>query len=187
MFYTTMSLLQPTSILQCVNNDGELNMYKLFQLHHYNDETRKTKLQCFLDINKETLDHFVPEKVKHHCSAKGVLEYYDEETGTVKSLTPKQSVWYQCYVSSPSLTAKFYHRFRKKFRLLYKDCLAMVEDAEEEHWLPSRFGGRDACGKEGAPVSLLLLGVFHYLGHGLMFDDLEEYTAISAETHQTFF
>ena len=31
------------------------------------------------------------------------------------------------------------------------------------------------------------MGAFHYLGRGWTFDDLEESTAISAETHRIFF
>ena len=38
-----------------------------------------------------------------------------------------------------------------------------------------------------SPVELLLLGALRYLGRGLTFDDLEEYTAISEETHRVFF
>ena len=35
------------------------------------------------------------------------------------------------------------------------------------------------CGQEGIPVPLLMLGVFRYLDQGIMFDDLEEYTALA--------
>ena len=37
------------------------------------------------------------------------------------------------------------------------------------------------------PLSLLLLGALRYLGRGWTFDDLEEDTGISSETHRIFF
>ena len=37
------------------------------------------------------------------------------------------------------------------------------------------------------PIELLLLGSLHYLGRGWTFDDLEECTGISEETHRVFF
>ena len=37
------------------------------------------------------------------------------------------------------------------------------------------------------PIELLLLGSLRYLGRGWTFDDLEECTGISEETHRVFF
>jgi hypothetical protein len=42
-------------------------------------------------------------------------------------------------------------------------------------------------GQKPSPVDLLLLGSLHYLGRGWTFDDLDESTAISEETHHCFF
>eukprot|EP00957_Ditylum_brightwellii_P045887 3480459-Ditylum_brightwellii.AAC.1 len=47
--------------------------------------------------------------------------------------------------------------------------------------------GRDILGKPASPIELLVLGLLHYLGRGLMFDDLEEYTVISEEADHRFF
>ena len=51
----------------------------------------------------------------------------------------------------------------------------------------TRWMSKDATGKPSSPIALLLLGSLRYLGRGLTFDDLEEYTAISEETHRQFF
>ena len=45
-------------------------------------------------------------------------------------------------------------------------------------------GSKDATGQASAPVELLVLGVFRMLGRACTFDDLEELTDISAETHR---
>jgi hypothetical protein len=50
-----------------------------------------------------------------------------------------------------------------------------------------RWLSRDAVGSKSLPIALLLLGALRYLGRGLTFDDLEEYTSINEETHRQFF
>ena len=55
------------------------------------------------------------------------------------------------------------------------------------HHHPPHLALSDATGKRGAPLSLLILGALRYLGRGWTFADLEENTAISIETHRTFF
>jgi Plant transposon protein len=56
----------------------------------------------------------------------------------------------------------------------------------EEQW----FEGAEkpnALGQEGAPLEFLVLGALRYLGRGWTFDDLEDATGISEETHRRFF
>jgi hypothetical protein len=40
---------------------------------------------------------------------------------------------------------------------------------------------------ESSPIELLILGSFRYLGRGLAFDNLEEYTGISEDLQHCFF
>ncbi|CAB9523595.1 Plant transposon protein [Seminavis robusta] len=42
-------------------------------------------------------------------------------------------------------------------------------------------------GQESFPIQLMVLGALRYLGRGLTFDDLKEFTAINEETHRQFF
>jgi hypothetical protein len=46
---------------------------------------------------------------------------------------------------------------------------------------------RDAVKRPSSPIELLLLGALRYIGRGLTFNDLEEFTAINEETHRQFF
>jgi hypothetical protein len=64
----------------------------------------------------------------------------------------------------------------------YKKFLAL---AVEENWFRG-VGKPDAAGKLGAPLELLILGTFRYLGRGWTFDDLQEATLISQERHRKF-
>jgi len=65
----------------------------------------------------------------------------------------------------------------------YRNLLRKICDRE----LFVRWMGCDGSGVPASPIGLLLLGALRYLGRGLTFDDLEEYTAISEETHRQFF
>jgi len=61
--------------------------------------------------------------------------------------------------------------------------LEKVKDSE----LFERWFSIDASGNHSSPFQLLVLGALRYLGRGLTFDDIEECTAISEETHRKFF
>eukprot|EP00797_Seminavis_robusta_P021439 Sro3344_g347030.2 (377) ;mRNA; r:5289-6419 len=51
----------------------------------------------------------------------------------------------------------------------------------------SQYQRRNSAKTPPSPIGLLLLGSLRYLGRGHTFDDLEEATAISEETHRRFF
>lgn len=79
-------------------------------------------------------------------------------------------------------------KFRRRFRLPYDQYVELLNELEtSDHFKRWRKGNTDRCGKEASPLSLLLLGALRYLGRGWTFDDIEEATAISEETHRQFF
>ena len=66
----------------------------------------------------------------------------------------------------------------------YSELLSLVKS--DDHF-SSWSNAFDCTGKNSSPIELLLLGSLRYLGRGLTFDDMEECTAISEETHRRFF
>ncbi len=48
-------------------------------------------------------------------------------------------------------------------------------------------GSRGAAGNASTPLEILVLGAFRYLGRAVTFDELEEQTGVSGETHRRFF
>ncbi|CAB9526768.1 Plant transposon protein [Seminavis robusta] len=120
---------------------------------------------------------------------KSLKPYYFNEAGEKVTLRPRQTVWYLMYVVSPSLDChKFNKKFRRRFRMPYPECLRLLgwAGAAEEltRW---KLGSKDAAGTAASPLELMVLAALRYLGRGLTFDDLEEYTAINEETHRQFF
>ena len=107
--------------------------------------------------------------------------------GELVPLQPKESIWWTHYVENPPLDSQRFRRtFRHRFRLPYESFVALASMivAETTHF--EKWEKKDAVGRDASPIELLLLGTLRYLGRGAKLDDMEENTAISAETHRLF-
>jgi hypothetical protein len=122
-----------------------------------------------------------PKKQRAKRKHKALVPYYFDDYGTKVFLRPRQTAWYMMYVKSPSLdNDKFNKKFRRRFRMSYDMLHNLLEkvqgDETFKRWHPK---ARDCFGTRASPIELLLLGALRYLGRGLTFNDLEEYTAIN--------
>eukprot|EP00797_Seminavis_robusta_P020115 Sro3065_g343090.1 Plant transposon protein (509) ;mRNA; r:3511-5037 len=119
-------------------------------------------------------------------SCKSLKPYYFDSNGRKVELKPRQTIWYLMYVVSPTLdSAKWHKKFRRRFRMPYSEWLELLEQCQQDHRF-KRWMSKDAVGLQSSPLELMILGALRYLGRGLTFDDLEEYTAINEETHRQF-
>ena len=75
--------------------------------------------------------------------------------------------------------------FRKMFCLSHKEFKNIVIDLKRDV-LFSLWNNSDAVGDPLVPIELLLLVFLQMVGRGFTLDNLEECTAISAETHWQF-
>lgn len=109
------------------------------------------------------------------------------ENGELEEIPPTESMWYSQYVSTPNVSSKrFQQKFCRRFRLpfsAFNDFVAYIKDG---NYLP-QWMGCNAAGKPASPIELMILGALRYLGRGWTFDDNEEATAVSEETHRRFF
>ena len=107
-----------------------------------------------------------------------------DESGNYVVLKPRHTYWYRSYIMSPHLENPLFHnRFHTRFRLPYDSFLDLL-DSVSSH---DMFHSWQKKGCKGSPIGLLLLGTLRYLGRGWTFDDLEESTSISEDTHRRFF
>jgi hypothetical protein len=122
-------------------------------------------------------------------SKKKILLEYVDDYGNVVALQPKQTLWYLLYYKSPDLSKpKFHKKFRRRFRMPHAQFMQLLQEFEEsEYFACWKSGRKDAVGDQASPLPLLILGAMRYLGRGWTFDDIEENTAISEETHRQFF
>ena len=188
----TVSTLAPSSLLHCVDSQGDLDFGMLW---HY----RRADIESEQEEDDEDLEELARLLHKRHnkdeedscCrkkrSCKRVLvEVFDEE-GNRKKASPRETYWYLNYVVHPNRgNVAFEKKFRRRFRLPY-DQYKKLLDRMLLSGVFDRWNKTDCVGNPSSPLQLLLLGALRYLGRGWTFDDLEESTAINEETHRQFF
>jgi hypothetical protein len=120
---------------------------------------------------------------KKHCRTKYFYEYDPENC--------ENSLWYKLYVSSDSCKGKKSKKaktFRRRFRMYWEDYRELVNEIRTNDYFAGKgWGKKNALGQPGVSIDLLVLGSLRYLGRGWTFDDIQESTYISEETHRRFF
>jgi hypothetical protein len=167
---------RPQSILKClnVNGDGQgVDPGKYIQYRQRRDE-EMAKLALFVRNNNKRQEaseqdaaQGPPEKKRRNRN-KSVLEYDDEER-TLCPVLPTESPWYIQYVRNPAFGNEFLKKFRRRFRLPYKQYKELVEDARVSGYF-DRWLTKDALNKQSSPLELLILGALRYLGRGWTFE-----------------
>ena len=182
---------RPSSLVDCLGDDGiNLDPEKYLQYQEKDDELGDLMLKLAMSCRKTNQNKVRSTKKRAKRKAKALTPYYFDDNGRKIYVRPRQSSWYIMYVKCPTLDdIKFNVKFRRRFRMPYAEYLKLLarvkgQDIIFRRWLPHR---GDCFGTRSSPIELLLLGALRYLGRGLTFDDLEEFTAIHEETHRQFF
>ena len=172
-----------STLLDCIKEGGGFNVPKVLkhqQDQHYAQSLAMSALWDSDSDNSSVMEEPAPKKTRQKRSSLLELRGLD---GIRRPATPFDMPWYKMYVLEPMLDKKKFHKkFRNRFRQPYSEYVQFVKDAKEGRWFPRWM----QCNST-APLELLILGAFRYLGRGWTFDDLEEATAISAEVHRNFF
>lgn len=183
---------RPTSIHECLREDGTLDVLLYFEFsdkeHELSLLERNQMLVTEEEYEEEDAENQTLQRKIRQRKHKTLRPYYFDDAGNTIFLEPEQTVWYLMYVKGPPLDDnKFLAKFRRRFRLPYSEFLVLLDKVKSAAIYFKRWMSKDAAGKKSSPIELLLLGALRYLGRGLTFDDLEEYTAINEETHRQFF
>jgi hypothetical protein len=186
---TSTSSVTPTSLMHCINASGEVDTdeYLLYRRAKRLKRVSQKEVivQSCVDLANEEIKQNPPTR-KRSCLRRSLL-LYRNEAGDLKEVTPRMTAWYIMYVDAPDLeSAKFRKKFRRRFRCKH-DGFLQITSLVKDSGLFDRWQGTDCTGKEASPIELLILGSLRYLGRGWTFDDLEESTSISEETHRQFF
>ena len=118
------------------------------------------------------------------------LTMWTDNDGSRRPILPKQTFWYNKYVSHPDIEDPQFHKlFRLRFRLPYAQFQELHQRLETESLFARWHTGKvhPWTHVEVTPIPLLLLTTLRYLGRGWTFDDLSENTSISQETIRVFF
>lgn len=184
---------RPSSLAECMKEDGQVDLVKYMEFadkEYELDQLERNKLASAVDdvddgaTEERSNDN---NKTKRKTRTRQTLRpYYFDDNGEMVFLKPEETVWYLCYVQGPALDDdKFNKKFRRRFRMPYNEYTYLLNKVKKSAYFV-RWMSKDAAGKDSSPIELLFLGALRYLGRGLTFDDLEEYTAIHEETHRQF-
>lgn len=187
---------RPSSFAECVAEDGTIDsdLHRSFlskedDLELAEKNTCRAVLQMLEEEEKEPSGKTNKKKRKKR-SVKTLRPYHFDEHGNIQFLQPRETMWFKacCQDSDMGLPiySKLFSKFRRRFRMPFDEHRRLLGRICD-HELFLRWMGCDGSGTPASPLGLLLLGALRYLGRGLTFDDLEEYTAISEETHRQFF
>ena len=159
----------PKSLLDCIDEKGDIDQEAF---------TKYVQSQPRVSFIRKhyTFDESEPEPPR---KPKIPRQTYERED-------PKTSNWYRYYISRPVTSKKALKSFRRAFRLPYRAYVAFVRDARDGKWFP-KSEHKDALGRVGTPLELLVLGALRYLGRGWTFHDIAESTGVSEEVHRNFF
>jgi Plant transposon protein len=194
---TSQPVAPPKSLLHCFDANGDFDTELLFQYHRHQlrQDTLCKKVSSSL-VNaalsaaesEENVEYERPLKIRKHRSChRHQINIQRLDDGRIVPIEPTGSSWYIQYVLYPNVNdSKFVERFRRRFRCNYASFTIILQLVQENPMF-KRWQGTDAAGRSASPIELLLLGSLRYLGRGWSFDDLEEATSISQETHRCFF
>ena len=196
-YWNTVNDERPSSIAECYDDEtGSLDGEKYDEQRAKEDELEALDRELYEIMYEKTEEESTVNDDSTSSSTrsrrtkrqkKSLAPYYFDDAGNRIEYKPVDTLWYIQYVRSPMIEdAKFLRQFRRRFRIPYVELAGLVEEVLESGMF-TRWQGKDAVGCDSSPIELLVLGTLRYLGRGLTFDDLEEYTAINEETHRQFF
>ena len=188
----------PTTFQQCfVDDEFSLPHYILYrrnrdfedqQFKHMMDilsSRRKRKLND-LSIGNISSDSTVSSTTSSLRSVKKHKLLVRADDGSVRALTPTDTLWYLLYVKTPPQDNRLKNIFRTRFRIPYSYFMELSDDIYD-HEIFNRWKNKDATGEPPSNIKLLLLGSLRYIGRSWTFDDISEANRISREVNRQFF
>jgi DDE superfamily endonuclease len=173
-------------------NNG--NQYQALLAEWEEEEQRQEAITSHIRRKRQLEAAMRPQpRAVRRRSAKKISFLRRDSSGNLVPMDPRDSTWFILYVDPVNIESpKFKLKFRRRFRMPYRSFLDLVNEMKGHRYDDGsrafeRWQSFDATGNPSSPIELMILGALRYLGRGLTFDDIEEMTCISQETHRQFF
>ena len=190
---TYKHILPPLSFTQCFK-EGKIDM-RLYHMYRKRKKRMQEREEEILRLASSLAEKNSSTKVIHSSqprrrtysrSVKKHHIYYRKENGETAILTPRDTTWYKLYLQSEPTNGRLAAIFRNRFRMPYSCFMSLAKELQESPMF-RRYNSLDCIGVPSIDIRLLLLGTLRYMSRSFTFDDLEEATAISRESHRLFF
>ena len=176
----------PLSLSQCFSNGIiDMSMYRMYKKRKNSIMSLDNLLQSI--SKKPRMDNLIEGNTRKpmYRTVKKHQLYYRKEDGSINIIGPKDTTWYKLYVCLKPYCKEVEKKFRLRFCLPYNLFHSMYEEMRT-HELFEQWENKDATGMSSTDLRLLILGALRYIGKSFIYDDLEEATTISRETHRFF-
>ena len=193
MVFDIASYLEPPpiSITDClVNGEIDIHRYWMYQRGKRRKDIQSNILNSIIrkhqNKRKRGNEEVFISPRKRVRSVKRHKLFYRDSDGHLKEFKSCNTLWWLLYVNQAPRNDRQRKIFRSRFRLPHADYLELANDCANDplfkQWL-----SKDCTKEKSNDIKLLLLGTLRYLGRGWTFDDMEEATCISRESHRQFF
>ena len=184
----------PLSLRQCFIDDKfSLPHYLIYRRRRNAANQRFQNMISLLNQRKkrkfDDLDQWTSSSLSSYVHTRTVKKHrlmVRSESGDLREILPKDTLWYLLYVQSPLQNNRLKKMFRIRFRIPYCFFNELSHDISN-HELFSRWKFSDAVGSPPSNLKLLLLGSLRYIGRSWTFDDIYEANGISREVNRNFF
>ena len=185
----------PTSFQQCfIDGEFSLPRYIIFKRNRdIEDQRFKMMMDFFSRKKKRKFEDIIVDDISisdsSSSSTRSVKKHkllVRADDGTIRALTPTDTLWYLLYVKTPPRDNRLKSLFRTRFRVPYSYFIELSNDIYVND-IFSRWRNTDATGQPPSNMKLLLLGSLRYLGRSWTFDDISESNGISREVNRKFF
>jgi len=178
---------RPSSLSECIDERGDKDPVKCMQCLEKENEVQMAERNVFFDTADEcdyaSMDSSRATRKSRSC--KLLCPCHCDEDGQLHLLQPRSAVWHLAHAQGTP-EDKLHDKFRRRFCMPHSEFIVLLSEIKSDAAF-AKWKGKDASGRLASPIELLLLGSLRCLGRGLTFDDLEEFTAMSEETHRVFF
>ena len=183
----------PTTFQQCFV-EGKLCIYRYYLYRRRQDEIEsmvKFNFDMLSAIRKRKFDAMqksdnTKSVAKKSRTVKKHKLYVRNDDGSLRPLTPTDTLWYMLYVKDVPHDDRLKRIFRTRFRIPYFYFIELSEEISK-HEIFSRWQHPDAVGDAPSNLKLLILGCLRYIGRSWTFDDVSEANGISREVNRSFF
>ena len=176
----------PLSLQHCLI-DGHIDMqrYTAYRRKKNRKQAQTNGLKSIVQKKSLSIITTPPTIHRKARSVKKHMLWIRGNDGQLREFKYTDTLWYLLYLKEPPRNKRLRTQFRNRFQIPYDKFIELADNISH-HELFKRWTRCDCTRAPSSNIRMLLLGTLRYIGRAHTFDDIEEASAISRETHCQF-